>query len=157
MKAFCSFAKSETDNKATWGHSLERRNPLSQSCWELFKQSRYSLLPFWMVRIKPFRLGGYFIYHNIQHFYLLLTECVYVFCVVRRTSIICLCRIKWLIFCLPRGTSWIFKHNSSYIDTVFFYWTLSIVYKFFKLYNTTFRKPALLPSSGEKHLTCWTP
>ena len=43
------------------------------------------------------------------------------------------------------------------IDTVFFSWTLSVVCRFFRHWNTTFQKPGLLPSSSKMRLTCWTP
>jgi hypothetical protein len=44
--------------------------------------------------------SGHYIYHqfNIQQFYVLPTQCIYVFCVELRTAIISLYSINWLVF-----------------------------------------------------------
>jgi hypothetical protein len=56
---------------------------------------------------------------NIQHFYVLPTQCIYVFCVDLRTnSDYFSYNINWLVFiteegeCLLRGTDWIFIRRS---------------------------------------------
>ena len=60
-------------------------------------------------------------YHqfNIQQFYVLPTQCIYVFCVDLRTNSDYFTVQHWLLgfyngdeVCLLRGTDWIFKHNS---------------------------------------------
>ena len=63
-----------------------------------------------------------FIYRqfNLQQFYVLPTQCIYVFCVDLRTnSDYFLYSINWLVFitemeCLLSGTDWIFIYNSTF-------------------------------------------
>ena len=57
---------------------------------------------------------------NIQQFYVLTTQCIYVFCVDLRTEIISLYNINGLVFiteteCLLRGTDWVLKCNLGYM------------------------------------------
>jgi len=47
---------------------------------------------------------------NIQQFYVLPTQCIYVFCVDLRTAIISLYSINWLY--------WVFIYNSGYVFCV---------------------------------------
>jgi hypothetical protein len=52
--------------------------------------------------ISPSKPSGHYMYHqfNIQQFYVLPTQCIYVFCVDLRTKhkLFPLCNINWLIF-----------------------------------------------------------
>ena len=65
--------------------------------------------------LKP---SGHYMYQqfNIQQFYVLPTQCIYVFCVDLRTNgDLCHLQHKMIGFynrdekCLPRGTDWVFK------------------------------------------------
>ena len=56
---------------------------------------------------------------NIQQFYVLLTQCIYVFCVDLKTNSDYFPIQHWLVFiteteCLLRGTAWVFIYNSDY-------------------------------------------
>jgi hypothetical protein len=66
-------------------------------------------------------LNGHYMYHqlNIQQFYVLPTQCIYVVCVGVRTNInLCPLHHKLIRFynlnskCLQRVTDWIFKYSS---------------------------------------------
>ena len=50
----------------------------------------YTALTDWLLyeRFNPLKPGGYYMYHqfNIQQFYILPTQCIYVFCVDLRTG-----------------------------------------------------------------------
>jgi len=79
--------------------------------------------PTYALSVKPLQPNGHYMYRqfNIQHFYFLPTQCIYVFCVVwEQTAIISLYSINWLVCitemeCLLRGTDWVFIYNSGYV------------------------------------------
>jgi len=74
-----------------------------------------------LYKVIPLKPSGHYMYHqfNIQQFYVLPTQCIYVFCVDLRTNSHYFPIQHYLTgfynrdgVCLLRGTDWVFKYNS---------------------------------------------
>ena len=81
-----------------------------------------------VARNMPLKASGHYMYrkYNMQHFYVLPTQCIYVFCVDLRTAIISLHRIDWLVFitetecvcCAVRSTFYVLPTHCIYVFCV---------------------------------------
>ena len=79
------------------------------------------MLLYSLIAVNPLQPSGHYMYHqfNINQFYVLPTQYIYVFCVDIRTNSNYFTIQHWLTGfcnldgeCLLRGTGWIFNYNS---------------------------------------------
>jgi hypothetical protein len=107
----------------SWGFVTSHLTTGGQSVHPSFVSNpSFHLWPY----IHPLKINGQYIYHlfNTQQFYVLPTQCIYVFCVDLRTNSDYFAVQHWLVgfynwdgVCLLRVTAWVFIYKSAYFQS----------------------------------------